>query len=295
MKILLSVLLALLPIVVVAQEATTPDAAGDVDQQAILKAAESYQAAFNSNDAVAVAKHFSEDAELTTATGTIKGRAAIEADYVELFKGDSPHISLVDVNVDVIAPSVAIETGVAVLANGDTSQEIPYRAVHVKTSDGWRLDRVQDETLPELPPSNYDKLAPLEWLVGTWALESEESTTTVSCRWTTNQNFLLQSYSVVNDDGSALEGTQVIGWDPIRNRIRSWLFDSDGGFGSGVWSGEGDRWTVQTLQVVPDGKEASSTNIYTRVDDTRFKFSSVGRQVGGKLLQNISAAQFTRQ
>lgn len=33
-----------------------------------------------------------------------------------------------------------------------------------------------------------------------------------------------------------LEGTQVIGWDPAAGTIRSWMFDSDGGFGEGTWS-----------------------------------------------------------
>ena len=29
--------------------------------------------------------------------------------------------------------------------------------------------------------------------------------------------------------------TQRIGWDPAAKQIRSWEFDSEGGFGEGTW------------------------------------------------------------
>ena len=40
-----------------------------------------------------------------------------------------------------------------------------------------------------------------------------------------------------------MEGVEVIGWDPAEKVYRSWVFDSQGGFGSAVWTeGEGDKW-----------------------------------------------------
>lgn len=268
----------------------------DADQKEILASAQSYQAAFNAKDAAAVAKHFSEDAELTTASGTIKGRDAIQADYAALFKEDSaPTLQLASIGVDVIAPSVAIETGVAVLSRGGDVQEVPYRAVHVKTGEGWKLDRVQDEPPVSQPPSHYEQLKELEWLVGNWSIDSEGSATSLSCRWTTNKNFLMQTYSVASENGVAIEGTQIIGWDPSRKVIRCWLFDSDGGFGSGAWTQSGNTWKVQTLQIVPSGEQATSTNLYEQIDESTFAFSSIGRQVDGKLMRNIAAAKFVRQ
>ncbi|HBE70607.1 MAG TPA: hypothetical protein DDW52_20875 [Planctomycetaceae bacterium] len=271
------------------------DKSTDADQTAILAAVQSYQKAFNAKDAAAVAKHFSEDAELTTASGTIKGRAAILADFQSLFSESTATLQLASVEVDVIAPSVAIETGLAVLTKGEELQEVPYRAVHIKTKSGWRLDRVQDSPARIEPPSNYEKLKELEWLVGNWVLDTEDSSTSISCRWTTNKNFLMQTYSVQTEAGTQLEGTQIIGWDASRNVIRCWLFDSDGGFGSGAWTKSGTTWKAQTLQVVPSGEQASSTNMYELIDDSTFEFSSIGRQVGGKLMKNISAAEFVRQ
>jgi hypothetical protein len=90
------------------------------------------------------------------------------------------------------------------------------------------------------------------------------------------------------------EGSQIIGWDPHSQTIRSWLFDSDGGFGVGRWSGAGDRWTVQSLNVLPDGRRASATNIYERLDENTVRFRSIGRQVDGELLPNIEPVTVTR-
>ncbi len=63
-------------------------------------------------------------------------------------------------------------------------------------------------------------------------------------------------------------GSQIIGWDPYAQTIRSWLFDSDGGFGVGRWTPAGNRWTVKTLSVLPDGRRGSATNIYELEGDT---------------------------
>jgi hypothetical protein len=72
------------------------------------------------------------------------------------------------------------------------------------------------------------------------------------------------------------------------------MFDSDGGFGSGAWTLSGDTWTVKTINVVPDGSKASSTNLYRFVDNDTIEYRSIGRQVGGKLLANVPAASFRR-
>ena len=58
--------------------------------------------------------------------------------------------------------------------------------------------------------------------------------------------------------------TQRIGWDPLARQFRSWEFDSEGGFGEGRWSRDGDRWVVKHTGVRPEGTTASATNIMIR-------------------------------
>ena len=92
-----------------------------------------------------------------------------------------------------------------------------------------------------------------------------------------------------------LEGTQVIGWDPAAGTIRSWMFDSDGGFGEGAWSKKGNSWVVKFHQVLPDGRKASATNIYTIVDDNTVTWKSVGREVDGQFLPNVDEVTMVRK
>ena len=90
------------------------------------------------------------------------------------------------------------------------------------------------------------------------------------------------------------EGTQVIGWDPHASTFRSWVFDSDGGFGVGRWFGEGDRWMVRKLNILPDGSRATATNIYNVIDENTVQFRSIGRQVDGELMPNIEPVTMSR-
>ena len=60
-----------------------------------------------------------------------------------------------------------------------------------------------------------------------------------------------------------MKGSQRIGWDPSAKRLRSWVFDSEGGFGEGVWSKSGNQWIAKMTGVTSDGKTASSTNVIT--------------------------------
>jgi uncharacterized protein (TIGR02246 family) len=282
-------------VVGVGQEAE-PATPADPDVAAIEKAVASYQVAFNDGDAKKLAEHFSADGEMTTASGdTVKGREALAADFAAYFKdAQGAKLQLIDVSINVIAPSVAIESGTAIVTTGEESKPSTYRAVHVKSADGWKLNRVQDDPEVDLPPSNYERLKELEWLVGSWVLETDESRIDVQCRWTSNRNFLMQSYQVTAGDRVDFEGTQVIGWDPSKQVIRNWMFDSDGGFGSGAWNGEGDKWSVLTINVVPDGRKASATSVYTRIDDDTIEYRSIGRQVGSEVLSNVPPARFIR-
>jgi hypothetical protein len=65
-------------------------------------------------------------------------------------------------------------------------------------------------------------------------------------------------------------------------KIRSWVFDSEGGFGEGVWRRVGNDWNVETTSTLNDGSQGSATNIYTPIDDNTFTWKLVDRQVDGE-------------
>ena len=74
--------------------------------------------------------------------------------------------------------------------------------------------------------------------------------------------------------------TQRIGWDPLAKQVRSWEFDSEGGFGEGRWSRDGERWIVKHTGTRPEGTTASSTNVMSRERPDLARWTSTDRIVG---------------
>jgi hypothetical protein len=92
-----------------------------------------------------------------------------------------------------------------------------------------------------------------------------------------------------------MQGTQVIGWDAAQKRVRSWVFDSSGGFAEGLWTQDGERWIVKSNGTLVDGGKTSSVNIITRIDHNHLTWQSIGREVDGRLLPNIDPVTVVRQ
>jgi len=130
-------------------------------------------------------------------------------------------------------------------------------------------------------------LGELAWLVGRWVDKGEDSTIVSDFAWTMNESFLRRSFQVETKDGGVvLKGTQVIGWDPVEHRIRSWTFDSEGGFGQGIWFRDGNRWLIKKSFVLAEGKRASSISVITYGDENSFRWRSINREIDGEWQPN---------
>jgi uncharacterized protein (TIGR02246 family) len=270
------------------------------DEAAIRKMVESYTAAFNKRDAKAVAAHWLPEAVYVDPDSRkqIVGREAIAKHLAAEFSDVKGAKLTVNVeSIRFISPHVAVEQGRAsVLEPGKEPSKSRYSAIHVKRDGKWLLDRVTDED--DTPaPSNYEKLKELEWLVGNWVDNDDDDETTVeiACKWAKNQSFLVRTYTVILGDQLSVSGVQMIGWDPSAKQIRSWTFDSDGGFGEGFWTKKGKSWYIQAKETEPDGQKASALNILTFIDNDNFTWSSIDRQSGGVLLPNIAEMPVTRK
>lgn len=278
-----------------ANGAERPDHASSKEEAAIRKAVKSYVAAFNKGDAESVAAMWHESGEWISPAGDrVKGRDAIRAEMEAYFADGGGHIEVSAPKIRFLAETVAVEEGQArVTRRGELPSGTTYIAIHVKDKDGWKLESVRETEIPA-PPSNFDHLRDLDWLVGRWVDRDENATIETKCQWTKNRNFLTRSFSVSIGDTTELEGTQVVGWDPSQQKIRSWLFDSSGGFGEGVWTRDGDRWTIRTSQIMNDGARASSINIITMVDDNTIRWQSIGREVDGELQPDVGPVTVVR-
>lgn len=271
------------------------------DEAAIRAAGAAFIEAYNARDAKKLATLWSPEAvyvDAVTGEETI-GRAAIEKVFAEAF-ADNQDIKFAaePKSIDFVSPNVAIIQGTAHVIRPDgESSDSEFTAVRVKREGKWLLDRVSEIEREKLLPSSYEHLKELEWLIGSWhdadTLPSIEIQT--DCEWAKNKNFITRSFAIAIGDRVNKSGMQIIGWDPATKQIRSWVFDSDGGFAEGTWTHKGKQWFVQTAGIQPDGSKATSENIMTVVDDDTFKLESVNREVDGELQPNVAPVLVVRK
>src|SRR5262249_36615429 len=132
-----------------------------------------------------------------------------------------------------LRPDVAVEDGTLEFAQAYGSKESNrYAVVWVKSGDQWLISSVRD--LPtetdDAPSLDFPKLKAIEWLVGEWQDISDKIDVNVVCRWDRNKSFLVMDYEVKRPGVDPVQVSQRIGWDARNGKIRSWVFDSDGGF-----------------------------------------------------------------
>lgn len=285
--------------VAIACAAAQADEEVDSAVEAIRQSAQSYVAAYNRGDAAALASHWSPTAVYVRRdTGErISGREAIAAMFQESFQpSSSRQLSVTIEAIRLITPDVAVEDGIAHIATeGGESLESTYTAVHVKRDGVWLLDSVRETDVPASSPSASNELAQLEWLVGEWLDQDEHATIRTRYEWAKNKSFLTSHFTVDMQGRLALEGTQIIAWDPVARQIRSWVFDSEGGFGEGVWQLVDDQWVVHTTSTLADGSQGSAVNVFAQVDEKTFTWKSVDRKLNGEQQPDIAEVSVYRQ
>ena len=285
-RTLILTMLTLWAAAAIAQESANQPAIENV----IRAGAADFTQAFDTADAKKIAAQWIENGTMVDEAGQIfKGRKAIEDQYVKLFK-DHPgaRIEIKVQSVEVPSPAVAIEDGAATVF----TREVPpnssrYTAVHVQQNGKWLMATVREAHVDA--PSNYGRLQALEFLVGRWQAKSDEAQVDTDIRWVANKSFLMRNYTVRRAGAVASSGVQIIGFDPLAGRIRSWSFDSSGGYGAGLWTSTPDGWRVESTGILADGTPTSSRDSLMRVpgEDNTFGWRSTNRTVGGAPLSDL--------
>jgi len=274
------------------------------DEAAIRKNDDAYVEAYNKHDAKAVASMWSPEAVYVDPdTGEeAVGREEIEKEFAETFADLKNSKLEIKVNsIKFLSPNVAVENGTArVIRPKEEPDESNYSALFVRREGNWLLDRVSEEETPAAaasPPSSYEHLKELEWMVGSWIDDDKDDHATIQtdCNWAKNNNFMTRSFAVVVGDQVNMAGMQFVGWDPVAKQIRSWVFDSDGGFAEGKWTRKGDRWIIQQTGTLPDGAKSSAVNIIRKIDNDSFTWRTVQRSVGGDMLPDVEEVTIVRK
>jgi uncharacterized protein (TIGR02246 family) len=277
-------------------QAQTPSGRAE-DEKAIRAVVDAFVAAFDKGDAKAIAGLFTEAGEAIDVGGeAIRGRAELEAHYASRFEA-SPGEKL-EAKVEVLhflAPELARQDGHSKLipADGGLPTTARYTASLIKTQGRWRIASIRELDDPTITP--HERLKELEWLVGQWVEETGDAVIDTSFAWTDEGNFLLRSFEIKVAGKADLKGTQRIGWDPLTKQIKSWVFDSRGGYGEGHWSRSGDQWIVKSSGVRPDGLTTSATQTLTRVSKDRLLWSSTSRTLGGETRDDLHEFMMVRK
>jgi uncharacterized protein (TIGR02246 family) len=281
------------------QQAIAPQkAAGKAaDEKAILEMVYDYKEAFNRGDAEAIAKQFTEHAELVDESGeTIEGRDAIRKLYQGLFK-KAPGAT-VDIHLDWfrwVSPDVVIGHGKAKVTPKDgVAFSTSYTSVHAKRDGQWPIVLIRQSLGQAKDPKTREQsLQELDWLVGEFVDQDDSGTLKFNGKWSRNKAYLIRSFAVTSKEDVVLEGHETIGWDPARGVLRSWIFDTNGGFAEGTWKQRGKSWYCTLAGVQADGKKASAVHIFTPQGD-HYTFQSIGRTLDGEVLPDIDEVKVQR-
>lgn len=243
----------------------------------IRRVREAFLKAMNAGDVEAAVELWATDGDVANQAGElIRGRKAIGDQLKLLFASpDRPTLVLKPISLRMLAPGVAAEDGLArhrPIPVGPPTKTL-YSIIYVKRAGQWLVASVRQAV--SYPPSNYAKLAELEWLVGRWrAVHRDEDHQLFEGEfvWTPNKNYILHRFTLHLNNQLVLHGTERIGWDPREQKLKSWIFESDGGVLEGTWTRqEDDGWVIELKGALGDGTPVSGRHEMVRTGENTMR------------------------
>lgn len=251
----------------------------------IRASAEEFVKAFNAGDAAKIAGHFAEAGEIIDEDGNqYQGTDEVKALFSAFFLKFPGAKLVMDIeSVRSVAPNVVIEEGTRVTTTKEEKDQaqVRYSAVRTKLGDRWVIASWR-EFSDDPEPTPTDHLAALEWMLGEWINEGSDAVVKIKYYWSEDKNFILADLNIQKaGHDTPMKYSQRIGWDPSQQKLRSWLFDSYGGFSEGIWAAANDKeWIVKSIATLANGKTGSATITYIRTDANRFQMKGSQRVVG---------------
>jgi uncharacterized protein (TIGR02246 family) len=275
------------------QKATTDE------EKPFRESAQAFVDAYAKRDAEAIGQLFTDEAEFYDEFRELtQGRDAIVRLFEGVFKS-SPGAMIESIDIErvrYVTDTVVLEEGVVTATDvpGGEPFKSRYVALHVKENDGvWRINTLRD--FPRESGGKNEHLRQLQWLIGEWVSEDESIAVETECRWSEDGNYLLRRFTVTVNGEKSLDGVQRVGWDPLRRQLRSWTFDSSGGFAEGYWTRNGKQWLLTSSGVTADGKPAGGTAVYSIVDAERVIWQYRNLLVGNQLREDLPPVTMVRR
>jgi len=269
----------------------------EADKAALDKLLKDNIQAFNNRDAAAIAANWTAEGEYIRNDGEpIRGRAEIQKGYAEFFKTlkGKPKLEAQADGLRFTSADTAVSEVTLRLKNeeGEIIASSWRNTLLVREGGQWKVAIVQEWDRDDGLDVTLNEL---EWLIGTWHVATKDREVTTTYEWDENKAFIRGKYTVKEKDKVIESGTQMIGKDNSAGAIHSWVFSSDGGFGDGIWTREGKKWTVDVSGVTPDGRELTATAIYIHVDPNTYTWQSVDQAVDGQPIPDTQPIKVTKQ
>jgi uncharacterized protein (TIGR02246 family) len=272
-----------------AEPAPADSEARKADRAEIQAQAERFLKAFESGDAERVASFWTADGELIGDDGTYRGRAAIEKAYRELFGTKEKRKAEIE-RESLRFPShdTAIEEGrFKVRVDRAEPTASRYSILYVREGGQWLMAVVRE--WPAEPVSLHD----LDWLIGSWVAKRDDAEVQTTYEWMWDRSYIRAEFTIRQKDRT-LRGFQMIGLDPASKELRTWTFESEGGFGEATWTRDGKKWVMESAGRLTDGSTLAATIILTPLDQDSFTWQAVKRSLDGEEVDNLPPVKVTR-
>jgi hypothetical protein len=235
----------------------------DARAREVRAASRKYVASNERGDSKSLTQMWTEGGDYIDASGSVFSAKQLLDGRAEGATADVviDSLSSDESTVRFITSDVAIEDGISEAGSR-------FTAIWVKRDGRWLLDSLRESTCDG--PRGNEKLKSLAWLVGEWAAKAGDTDVLVSSHWSDDGQYIVREFLVRADGREDITATQRIGADSSTGKIRCWTFDSNGGMSEGTWRMDGERWVVNTKDVLADGTTSKTSATYVPRGDGTF-------------------------
>lgn len=242
------------------------------------------EAAISSKNIQNASNLFTEDIDFIDESGEeIRGLKALHERFEQRLNDPSaPEVGIHPTSITFPADNVALVIGEVSRKQGQA--DLPasrFSMVMVKKNNAWAINELHETAMQAAQTENH--LQELNWLIGQWSVDRPDVSAQVTTEWAEGKKFLTSKHTVTKTGKQPQVDRQVIGWDPQHNTIISWHFDSNGSFGSGVWTKQPNenKWTVEVAGVGADGSNSTASNVVTVKSPDEVIWQSTHRSLDG--------------
>jgi uncharacterized protein (TIGR02246 family) len=268
-------------------------------EKSVREALVAYVGAYNQKDVAKLVELFTQDGSLVDSENqATRGREAIAQQFTEGFAEPSTYtLDGKTERIRLITPDVAQAEGMSRLVSPrEATIANRFVALLARQGGAWKIAEMRDYPAPVDSVAPNERLKELEWMVGEWVDESEDSQVTSTVRWGQGKGYLVRDYSVQVKGEPTTSGLMVIAWDAQSDQIKSWIFNADGSHGEGCWTRVTEnQWVIKAHGSTGDGRPTSATQVITLINKAAIKTSSIDRIVGGEITGDIEEIIMVRK